>query len=91
LAIAYAFGDQRVEKRRRHRPSIEIETLCSGGGGVKRRVDIIGPGFRRLDGNALALERRKQAQRDGRLARAGIRRCDDEPARRHDAASLCAA
>ena len=88
LAIAHAFGDQRVDEGRRHRPSVEVESLCSGGGGVKRGVDIVGTGFRRLDRDALALERREQAERDGRLAGAGIRRCDDEPARRHDAASL---
>ncbi len=38
---------QGIEQRARHRPAIEIDARRAGGGGMKRRVDVIRSGFRR--------------------------------------------
>src|SRR6516165_7362732 len=90
LAIARGFADERVEQRGRHRPRVEVEPLYPGGGGMKRRIDIVGARFRRPYRDASSFERRKDAERYRRLAGAGIGGRDDETARRHRPASLSA-
>src|SRR5262249_5516245 len=90
LAIARGFAHERVEQRGRHRPSVEVEALGSGGGGMKRRIDIVGARFRRPHCDAPSFERGKHAERHGPFAAVGIWSCNDETARRHRAASLSA-
>src|SRR5262249_22701896 len=87
MAIACGFAQQCVKKRGRHGPSVEIERFPSRRRSVKRGVDVVGACLRRPHRDALSLERRKQAEGDGRLTGAGIWRCDDESACGHDAIS----
>ena len=90
FAITCGFAHERVEQRGRHRPSVEVEALGSGGGSMKRRIDIVGARFRRPHCDAPSFERGKHAKRHGRFAGAGTGGCNDETARRHRAASLSA-
>ena len=83
IRVARRLRGQGVEQRCRHRPGIEIDARRADGGGVESRIDIIRPGFGRAHGNAAPRERRQDSERDSGLAGAGMRRGDDEPARRH--------
>ncbi len=85
IGVVGGLRGERIEQCRRHRPGIEIDARRAGGGGMERRIDVIGPGFRRAHRDAAPGERREQRERHRRLAGAGMRRGDDEPARGHDA------
>ncbi len=66
-----------------HGPAVEIETRRAGGGRVKGRVDIVGPGLGGAHHNAAAPKGRQHSQGQGGLARARPGRADDEPAGAH--------
>ena len=47
IGVARGVGGERIDEVVRHRPGVEINARRTSDGGVKRRVDIVGSGFRR--------------------------------------------
>ena len=70
VGVAAEFGDEACPRGSAHRPRIDIWAGPSGGSGMEGRVDIVGADFRGRDAQALAHERPRNAQRQGRLAAA---------------------
>ncbi len=78
-------GGHGVEQCRRHGPGIQIDARSARGGGMKRRIDVIGPGLGGADHDAAPDERCQYGKRHGGLAGTRTRRRDDQPARGHAA------
>jgi len=61
-------GGHGVEQCRRHGPGIQIDARSARGSGVKRRIDVIGPGLGGADHDAAPDERGQYGKRHGGLA-----------------------
>ena len=79
-ALSAACAASGGEKVGRHGPGIEIDALPPRRCGMKGRIDIVGTGLEADHVDAAALERAQEAERRRRLAAAGARRGDHEPA-----------
>ena len=71
---------KRAEQRWGHRPTVEIEAVSTGRGGVERGIDIIRPAFGAGDGETRVAEGAHEAESQHGLAAARARRGDYEPA-----------
>src|ERR1051325_9325587 len=87
LGIALQGGDKPGERRATHRPHVEIDAGPAARGGVKGRIDIVGPRLCSADPHAAAPQTSQQACGDQRLAAARSRRGEDQPASRCHAGS----
>src|ERR1051326_7642877 len=87
LGIALQRGDKPGERRATHRPHVEIDAGPAARGGVKARIDIVGPGLCSADPHAAAPQTSQQAGSDQCLAASGSRRGEDQPASRRHAGS----
>ena len=70
IAVFCRAARQLRQHVRRHRPGIEVDAGPPGGGGMKRRIDVIGAAFGSSDAPAALAQGAQQAQRQRRLAAA---------------------
>ena len=80
VAFGRRLRGDRGQKLGRHGPGVEIDALAPRRRGVEGRIDVIGAGLEADHIDAAALERAQEAECRRRLAAAGARRGDHEPA-----------
>ncbi len=88
LRIMRGLPHQMRQRRRPHRPAIEIEARPPGRARMELRIDIVRPHLARRHRDAAPLQQREQRQRDRGLATAGRRGGDDEALGGHCALCL---
>ena len=80
FCIGAGVTQQARDERRAHGPGVEVDAGAAGGGGVERRVDVVGSALEGLHGDAAPAQSAQQAERYRRLAGARSGRGDDHAA-----------